>query len=46
MKYKENGLIEHFKARLVENGYTQNYGVDYMDVFALVVKLNMDKLWC
>ena len=40
MKYKANGRIEQYKTRLVVKWYTQTYGIDYMETFALVAKIN------
>ena len=38
VKRLRTGAIEKFKARLVANGNTQKYGVDFEDVFSAVVK--------
>lgn len=41
VKYKANGTIECYKTCLVAKGFTQTYGIDYMEIFALVEKLNI-----
>ncbi|CAL2254675.1 unnamed protein product [Prunus armeniaca] len=40
LKYKTDGSIDRYKAILVANGYTQTYGVNYLETFAPVAKLN------
>ena len=39
-KLNEKGEVDKFKARLVAKGCTQEYGVDYLEVYALVAKHN------
>jgi hypothetical protein len=39
IKQSANGEVEQYKARLVARGFTQTYGVDYNETFALVAKL-------
>ena len=41
MKYMSNGSIERCKAKLVAKGYTQTYGVDYLETFSPFAKTNM-----
>ena len=35
-----DGTLDKLKAQLVARGFTQAYGLDYQDTFALVAKLN------
>jgi len=38
-KYKSDGAIDKHKARLVTRGFTQVYGVDYLETYSPVAKL-------
>ncbi len=38
VKYKEDGTVLKYKARLVGRGFTQIYGVDYEETFAPTIK--------
>ncbi|KAM2928689.1 hypothetical protein COP2_035913 [Malus domestica] len=39
-KLNENGEVDKYKAQLVAKGYSQQYGVDFSEVFALVARLD------
>ena len=38
IKRHTDGTIERYKARLMTKGYTQEYGLDYIKTFSLVIK--------
>ena len=38
-KYRTNGTIQTFKARLVVKGFRQREGIDYFDTYALVARI-------
>ena len=39
MKYHPDSSVERYKARLVDKGYTQTYGIDYAEMFSHVAKI-------
>ncbi|GKD95653.1 zinc finger, CCHC-type containing protein [Tanacetum coccineum] len=43
-KFKVNGTIDKFKARLVIQGFRQKSGIDYFDTYALVARINTIRL--
>ena len=40
VKYKSDGSLDRYKARLVARGYTKTYGINYQETFALLAKMN------
>lgn len=41
IKYKSNGTIDRYKAKLVAKEYTQTYKIDYQETFDPMAKMNI-----
>ena len=39
IKMKVDGFLDRYKARLVAQGYKQEYGIDYDETFATIAKM-------
>ena len=44
VKYRDDGTIEKFKGRVVAQGFSQVYGVDYEETFAPTVRYDILRL--
>ena len=44
VRCKADGSIKRYKARLVAKGFTQIYGINYEETFALVAKINSTRV--
>ena len=40
IKTRSDGSLEHYKACLIAKGFTQEYGIDYEETFALVARIS------
>jgi hypothetical protein len=40
IKTRSDGTVDRYKARLVVKGFTQEYGIDYEETFALMARIS------
>nr|KYP50613.1 Retrovirus-related Pol polyprotein from transposon TNT 1-94 [Cajanus cajan]KYP50614.1 Retrovirus-related Pol polyprotein from transposon TNT 1-94 [Cajanus cajan]KYP50615.1 Retrovirus-related Pol polyprotein from transposon TNT 1-94 [Cajanus cajan]KYP50623.1 Retrovirus-related Pol polyprotein from transposon TNT 1-94 [Cajanus cajan] len=45
IKVGPDGIVDRLKAKLVAEGYTQIYGLDFSDIFSLVAKIPTVRLF-
>jgi Reverse transcriptase (RNA-dependent DNA polymerase) len=45
LKYNIDGSIERYKVRLVVKVYTQTHEINYEEIFALVAKMNIVRIY-
>jgi len=44
IKYRGDETTKHYKKRLLTKGFTETYGVDYLEIFVPVAKMNTVKI--